>query len=170
MKNLKTLVTTALFAALCCVATMVIQIPSPMNGYVNLGDCFVLLSGWILGPWHGFIAAGIGSMLADLLTGYAYYAPATFLVKGIMALIAAGLLPFFARIFHGTFQLDRIASAIVAEAAMVGGYFVYACIFLRNGLAAAASIPGNIVQGVIGLVVSLLIFTIFSKTNLSQYL
>ena len=28
---------------------MVVQIPSPMNGYVNLGDCFVLLSGWLLG-------------------------------------------------------------------------------------------------------------------------
>ena len=42
--NLKKLVLAAMFAALSCVATMVIQIPSPMSGYVNLGDCFVLLA------------------------------------------------------------------------------------------------------------------------------
>ena len=50
-KKIRKLVLAALLAALVCVATMVVQIPSPMQGYVNLGDCFVLLSGWLLGPW-----------------------------------------------------------------------------------------------------------------------
>lgn len=68
---------------------MVVRIPSPMNGYVNLGDCFVLLSGWLLGPWYGGAAAGIGSMLTDLLSGYGYYAPGTFVIKGLDALVAA---------------------------------------------------------------------------------
>mgnify|MGYP004671995547 CR=1 FL=1 len=44
--KVKKLVFSALMAALVYAATMMIQIPSPMNGYVNLGDCFVLLSGW----------------------------------------------------------------------------------------------------------------------------
>ena len=66
-KKIRKLVLAALLAALVCVATMVVQIPSPMQGYVNLGDCFVLLSGWLLGPWYGGAAAGIGSMLVDLL-------------------------------------------------------------------------------------------------------
>lgn len=52
-KKVQKLVVSALMAALTYVATMVVQIPSPMNGYVNLGDCFVLLSGWLLGPWYG---------------------------------------------------------------------------------------------------------------------
>jgi len=56
-KKIRKLVLAALLAALVCVATMVVQIPSPMQGYVNLGDCFVLLSGWLLGPWYGFAAA-----------------------------------------------------------------------------------------------------------------
>jgi len=55
-KKIRKLVLAALLAALVCVATMVVQIPSPMQGYVNLGDCFVLLSGWLLGPWYGFAA------------------------------------------------------------------------------------------------------------------
>ena len=50
-KKIRKLVLAALLAALVCVATMVVQIPSPMQGYVNLGDCVVLLSGWLLGPW-----------------------------------------------------------------------------------------------------------------------
>ena len=62
-KTLK-LVLSALMAALVYVATSIIQIPSPVNGYVNLGDCFVLLSGWLLGPWYGGAAAGIGSTMS----------------------------------------------------------------------------------------------------------
>ncbi len=72
-QKLKKLVMAALFAALTTVMTMVIRIPSPMSGYVNLGDCAVL-SAWILGPGLGCAAAGIGSMLADLL-GYPRYVP-----------------------------------------------------------------------------------------------
>ena len=59
-KKIRKLVLAALLAALVCVATMVVQIPSPMQGYVNLGDCFVLLSGWLLGPWYGFAPGGGG--------------------------------------------------------------------------------------------------------------
>ena len=87
--KIKKMVLTALLAALTCVATMIIQIPSPMNGYVNLGDCFVLLSGWLLGPWLGFAASGIGSMLADIFLGYTHYAPGTLVIKGLVALVAA---------------------------------------------------------------------------------
>ena len=65
----KQIVTAALFAALACVATMVIKIPSPMDGYLNLGDCVVLAAGWLLAPGYGFLAAGLGSGLADLFRG-----------------------------------------------------------------------------------------------------
>ena len=88
-KKIRKLVLAALLAALVCVATMVVQIPSPMQGYVNLGDCFVLLSGWLLGPWWGGAAGGIGSMLADLVLGYGHYAPGTLIIKGLMALVGA---------------------------------------------------------------------------------
>ena len=69
MENNKTrkIVMTAMFAALCCVATMIIKIPSPLKGYLNLGDCIVLLSGFMLSPLYGFLAAGIGSALADAI-------------------------------------------------------------------------------------------------------
>ena len=68
--TLRKMVLTALFAALTCVATMLIQIQMPATqGYVNIGDCFVLLGAWVLGPWFGAFAGGVGSALADLLAG-----------------------------------------------------------------------------------------------------
>ena len=66
--KIRKMVLAALMAALTYVATMVVQIPSPMQGFVNLGDCFVLLSGWLLGPWYGFAAGGIGS-ISKILSG-----------------------------------------------------------------------------------------------------
>ena len=75
--KIKKIVVSALLAALTCVATMIIKIPSPLKGYINLGDCIVLVSGWLLTPGWGFLAAGLGSALADLFSGYIIYAPAT---------------------------------------------------------------------------------------------
>ena len=61
--NIKKLVLAALMAALTYVATSIVQIPSPMQGYVNLVDCIVLLSGWILGPWWGAAASIPGNLV-----------------------------------------------------------------------------------------------------------
>ena len=147
------LVYTALFTALTTVATMVIQVPMPMSGYVNLGDAMVLLSAWFLGPLYGSVAAGIGSMLADLLSGYAYYAPGTLVVKGLMAVVAALVYSALSRKSNGK-HLAKVVSGLLAESVMVAGYFGYAGLILGNGLAAALSIPGNVIQGGFGVVVS----------------
>ena len=102
-KNLTLMVTAAVLAALTCVATMVVQIPMPLTkGYVNLGDVMVLTSVWLIGsPW-GVAAAGIGSAMADLLTGYAYYAPATLIIKALMAVAAFYIAKCF---MNGLFQV-----------------------------------------------------------------
>ena len=66
--TLKKLVMAALFAALACVATMSIKIPTPgTSGYIHPGDAIVILAGVVLGPAWGFLAGGIGSAMADLL-------------------------------------------------------------------------------------------------------
>ena len=72
--------------ALTFVSTMFIRVPLVL-GYINLGDAFVLLSVFILGPVYGTIAAGVGSALADLF-GYITYAPGTLLIKTVMAIVA----------------------------------------------------------------------------------
>ena len=119
-QKVRKLVLSALMAALVYVATSIIQIPSPVNGYVNLGDCFVLLSGWLLGPWYGAAAAGIGSMLVDLLSGYGHYVPGTLIIKGLDALAAALI---FRALGRG--KTAMLVSGIVGETIMVLGYFFY---------------------------------------------
>lgn len=66
MKSTKKLVIGALMAALTCIATMIIKIPTPTLGYIHLGDGLVLLCGIVLGPLGGALSAGIGSMFADI--------------------------------------------------------------------------------------------------------
>lgn len=62
----KKLVLSALFAALACVATMSIRIPTPgTGGYIHPGDAIVILCGVFLDPVSAFLAAGIGSCMAD---------------------------------------------------------------------------------------------------------
>ena len=73
MGQTRALVMTGLFAALGCVATLVLQIPSPTGGYLNLGDTVVILGAYLLGPALGAAAGGVGPALADLLSGYTVY-------------------------------------------------------------------------------------------------
>ena len=83
-EKLKKLILTALFAALACIATMIMKIPTPgTGGYIHVGDAIVILSGVVLGPWYGFAAAGLGSCMADLIGGYFIYVPITFVIKGL---------------------------------------------------------------------------------------
>lgn len=156
------LVYTALFTALTTVATLVIQVPSPMSGYVNLGDAMVLLSAWILGPVYGTAAAGIGSMLADLLSGYAYYAPGTLIIKCLMAFVAAQVFWALQDKTKGK-RFAKVVSGLLAEIIMVVGYFGYAGLILGNGLSAALSIPGNLVQGGFGIIVSTVVYLALSQ-------
>lgn len=153
--KLMRMVQTGLLTALVCAATMVIRIPTPNGGYVNIGDALVLLSGWMLGPVYGFFAAGVGSGLADLLWGYGAYVPGTLIIKGCMGLVAAL-----------TLHKSRLLGGIAAEIIMVGGYFLYESTLLGYGMAAAASIPGNSIQGAVGLVLGLLLYGVCKKQNL----
>lgn len=164
MKNetIRKLVLSAMFAALCCVATMIVQIPT-VAGYTNLGECMCLLAGLVLGPWYGLFAAGIGSGLADLLAGYAHYVPGTFLIKGLVALIAALLLrPLLKKGEKIPFWRLAVIE-LPSEVVMVLGYFGYKALILGKGLSAAASIPNNLVQAAIGIVLSVLLYTALSK-------
>lgn len=161
----KKIVLTALFAALACVATMIIKVPTlATNGYVNIGDTIVLLSAWLIGGVYGGLAAGIGSGLADLLSGYGSYVPGTFVIKFLMA-IAAYVIFKAIRKVNGNKVVAYVVSGIIAEVVMIAGYFVYESIFLGYGLGAAPSIISNSVQGVTCLVLGLASILVLEGTK-----
>lgn len=151
-------------AALCCVATMIVKIPSPLKGYVNLGDCIVLLSGWILSPAYAFLAAGLGSALADVFSGYIIYAPATFVIKGLMAIIVF----YCFKILHNKLGnlTSRIICGVLAEIMMILGYFVFEG-FLYGFAPSIVNIPANAVQGVAGIIIGIIFIKILEKSKIS---
>lgn len=159
----RNIVMAALLAALVCVATMLIKVPSPLKGYLNLGDGIVLLCGWLLSPVYGFLAAGIGSALADLFAGYVIYVPATFVIKGLMAVVA----------YYGFRLLGKrignipamVLAGILAEIIMVLGYYVFEG-FLYGFAESLVNIPANAVQGVAGIILGTVLNKTFQKTNL----
>ena len=161
----KNIVLSSLLAALTCIATMIIHIPSPFKGYLNLGDCIVLSAGWILSPAYGFLAAGLGSALADLFSGYIVYVPATFLIKGLMAVTAF----YIFQILHKKMDklYSRLISGAAAEILMILGYFIFEG-FLYGFIPSAVNIPVNGVQGIAGLIVSMILMRVFEQSKLSS--
>lgn len=169
MNNTKKLVYGALFAALTCVATMSIHIPTPgTGGYIHPGDALVVLSGIVLGPVYGGFAAGIGSALADFIGGYYIYVPITFVVKFIIAAVVAvvyskasalGVSKIPACILCGIFS-----TLLVAFGYCFFEYFLY-------GAGAFASIPSNLIQGISGLVFSTILLPVVSQIpDFSEYM
>lgn len=146
-EKLRSVVTASAFAAITTLATMIIKVPTfGTNGYVNIGDAAVLISAWLLGNPYGALAAGIGSGLADLLSGYPAYIPGTVVIKFVMAFAASAIFKSLKGKLPKT--VAYIISSIVAEVIMIAGYFFYESTVLGYGLAASASIISNAVQGI----------------------
>ena len=161
------IVISSLFAALICVATMLIKIPSPLKGYINLGDGIVLLAAWVLPLPYGLVAAGLGSALADLFSGYVVYAPATFVIKALMAVVAYSFYKLFAKKAKST--ISRIFSGILAEIVMILGYFLFEGI-LYGFVPSLVNIPANAVQAVAGIIIGVVLITVFEKQNIIKLL
>ncbi len=169
----KKLILSALMAALTCVGTMIIKVPTPTMGYIHPGDGFVLLSGLLLGPFWGALAAGIGSALSDLIGGYFIYVPATFIIKALTALVAVLVFRQAEKLIHTKTTLPAlIGSGIAGEAVMVVGYFLFEIFMLSvvnqttisaGVIASLAGIVPNIIQGIFGVIIATLLHPLLSR-------
>lgn len=142
---------TALFAAIIMLATMIYIPLGGGGGYLNPGDSMIYAAAWFLGPLAA-AAAAIGSALADIILGYAIYAPATFVIKGLMGL-AVGIL--IKR--HGKKLLPKILAMSLGALIMATGYFVYEYFVMSLGNAAVANILWNLVQAAAGVIIGTLV-------------
>ena len=130
-----------------CGATLLLtllSIPLPSGyGYVNLGDAGVFLCVCLLPGGLGALAAGVGAALADLILGWAMYAPVTLLIKGLTALLAGLALR---RAKKAGLPLSLLCCLLVPL-----GYFLYETILLTAPVAAVNVLP-NALQAAIGAV------------------
>lgn len=133
----------AVFIALTCLGTLVIQIPFPLTkGYLNLGDTVLLAAGLLMGRRAGFLAGGLGSFLADFLVGYPY-ALATLVIKGVEGYLCG-------MVFEKVPTMKgRVLAVVIGAITMAFGYFFFEC-FLVGPATAAISLLANLGQGAAG--------------------
>jgi len=142
----------AILAAVTTVLTRVVQVPLPARGYINLGDVAIVFTAITLGPFSGMISGGLGTALADLLSGpYAFWAPISLVVHGLQGL----LIGLISRVRPGNVGL-QVLGGVVGMAIMAGGYFA-AGIFIEGAGPSLTEIPGNLIQGGVGVVLGILV-------------
>ena len=159
--SIRKLTMAGVLAASIVLLTTLVSIPMPGGfGYINLGDVGVLLAGMLLGGGWGALCAGAASALSDVLLGYTVYAPATFVIKGLVALVA-GLL--FAR----TQKKIRFVALYPAALLVPAGYFLYE-LLLYGPASAIPNILFNTIQCMIGAVVATIVGVMLLKTKLFE--
>jgi uncharacterized membrane protein len=142
----------AVLAAVTFVLTSVVKIPTTPGNYFNLGDVVIVFTALIFGPYSAALAGGLGTSLADLLSGsYAFWAPYTLVAHGLQGLVI-GLI---VRVRPGNIVLAAVAS-VVGIVIMAGGYFI-AGLILYGLYPSLATIPANLLQGGVGVVLGLLV-------------
>ncbi len=170
MKHSHTLkaVYAALFAALVFTGTQFLRIPLPF-GYFNFGDCFVLLSAVILGGSYAILASAFGAALADVLSGYIVYAPATLLIKALMVVVMSIVSGSCGKKTKKKRIVFYSVGSVLAELVMTGGYFL--CDTLLYGFTGAvASLPGNLLQSGAAVLASVAVMTVFEQSNLPKHI
>lgn len=151
-KTVRTIALVVVMAAAACALTLVVQFPVPATGgYIHLGDVAANFAALAFGPWLGFAIAGGGMAVADLIAGYAIYAPATLVIHGfqavVVALIGRGRKP------GGLATVWMFVGSAAGGVVVIAGYFLYQSLILGMGaVAAAKEVPFNLIQALTGLV------------------
>jgi uncharacterized membrane protein len=122
LNNIIVLPVAAIFAAVTCILTFIVPFTIPTTqGYINLGDIGVMISGLLFGPIIGGIAGGFGSALTDIFLAPQYALP-TLIIKGLEGFIV-GLISNPRKNYLKINYKDFIG-VIIGGTIMVVGYFI----------------------------------------------
>lgn len=124
--------------ALVFVLTFAIKVPVPFTrGYVHLGDSMIFISAILFGRRVGALAGGLGSALADLVGGYAYWAIPTLIIKSVMGALVGWISDSYRNKYSGKKELTIFLSSIGIWLA----FSLTLSLFLKNLIANLATSP-----------------------------
>lgn len=166
--NSKYMSVNALAIALVCLSTMFLQFPIPL-GYAHLGNCFIVICGVFFGPITGFLAGGIGSALADLLTGYPQWIIPTLIIKGIMGFVI-GYIANRTGTTINIFKLKTAIASVTGMLIMVIGYFIGGSILYGSIYTGATQIPGLAMEGIVGIILFYVLGSALQAAHLPKYI
>ena len=158
-----------LLVALVTISTMIFQFPvSATQGYIHLGDSMILLISVFFGAKYGMVAGGVGSAMADLLSGYGHWAPFTFIIKGVMGYLI-GKVASFSENNQKFFTTRNMLGSVLGIIWMVFGYFIGGGILKSSFAVAAVSIPENLVQGFAGFAIFIVVGIAFHRAKVYKF-
>ena len=146
----KDMVLTGMGIALVFVATLFINLRLPIGqgGLIHLGNVPLFLFAILFGKKTGAIAGAFGMGLFDLMGGWTPWAPATFMIVGLMG-YTVGLVA-----ERNDSTAGYVLAVVLACVIKVAGYYVAEALIYGNWVQPVLSIPGNLMQiGVAALIV-----------------
>jgi uncharacterized membrane protein len=156
--NTKRLALIALLSSLIMVTTFFINIPLTITGggLFHLGRIFIFLIALTMGNKYS-IAGAIGLTMFDLLSGYAIWAPVTFVASFGMAILVATI--GFRKQNYITIVLAQLSGAVFA----IFLYYIYDALFISSFTTALVSASVESIGMGISILASTILYPIVLK-------
>lgn len=153
---------TAIFSAIVYVITAYLHIPT-YNGYVHCGDGFIYLAACILPMPYSIAVGAIGALLADLLTGFAIWAPGSVVIKALLAALFSCKAK---KIITARNLVMMLPAAIISAL----GYYLYEALITGSLIASLSGIPASLVQAVASSIVFVIAGLAMDKLHVKKQL
>lgn len=156
--NVKEIAVSGLFTAMVFIATMFINIRLPISvngGLIHFGNVILFTVAIVFGKRKGAVAGAFGMGLFDIVSGWAAWAPFTFIIRGVMGYLAGSIAN--SRGKDGRSFVFNLLAIVLSGIWMLAGYYAAEVILYGNWLTPVTSIPGNVAQLVLGLLALVLV-------------
>lgn len=160
------LIITAMLVALVFVSTFFLNIKLPIasnGGLVHLGTAMLFIASILFGPKKGALAGAIGMGLFDILGGWLVWAPITIVSRGLQGYIVGKIAWSNGR--KGNSIVFNLIATIVSMPFMIAVYYIGEGILYGNWIAPLASIPGDLVQNILGIIIAVPICVALKKVR-----
>lgn len=149
------LIITAMLIALVFLSTFFLNIKLPIaanGGLVHLGTAMLFIASILFGPKKAALAGAIGMGLFDIVGGWTLWAPITIVARGLQGYIVGKIA--WSKGRNGTSIAFNVIATIVSIPFMIAVYYIGEGILYGNWIAPLASIPGDLVQNILGIIVA----------------
>lgn len=163
----KEIILSGLLVALVFVATKFINIRLPLSingGLIHLGNTVLFMAAILFGKKKGAIAGAFGMGLFDVLSGWLAWAPFTFVIRGVMGYIIGRMAWAHGR--KGGNVVWNLIGILLAGVWMICGYYMTEVVLYGHWVTPLTSIPGNVIQLVVGAVLGLPLAAGLKRTNM----
>ena len=158
--RLKRMCISGIFTALVFVVTAYLHIPT-YNGYVHIGDGLIFIAACLLPMPYSVFVGSVGAMLADLLTGFAVWAPGSMAIKALVAMLftCKGK-----KIVSPRNTLMLIPGAVIS----IAGYYFYEVLITGSFVSSLSGIPGSTVQAVASSIVFVVVGLAMDRYHMKE--